>query len=563
MSTIDNDSVYLAGDTKLEPLVFNWYAWSHLVSPVPLAINLVNRYLPMLKSFIANPTVHEAASKNPKMLGGSFLELKRDDLAGVRALQQRILDEGKPLLEFAEELLKFDRGVQQSSTGHSLDGLYGDLPPSLAGLVEASYDLSSRPTLRVLEELMIHDATTHSAPQQVAFSRVRDERRNFFLNTPRLANDERMILPLAFDSDVHNLLARSRTKPVSFDAIATALAVVEQPERDRLRDYFSDQPPHRNEPAYAGEEVRLRYFGHACVLLQTDRVAILIDPFLTWDRDDAEGRLTFHDLPDHIDYVFLTHNHQDHFSIEALLQLRGRIGKILVPRNNPNNFADPSMKLALEAMGHRNVVVMDPMDRLDLADGHLYSLPFYGEHADLSIASKHGLFVELKGRRLLFLADSDCKDRMLYRRIAARTGHVDHLFIGMECDGAPLSWLYGPYLANKVTRKDDESRRLSGSDAEHAWAIVEEFGCNHVYVYAMGQEPWLRFVAGLELTSSSKQIVESDALIARCRAAGYHAERLLGCRSFVLPPHGTAPSTNQGSSHAPEQHYAQTLLASA
>lgn len=563
MSTTDNDNVYLAGDTKLEPLVFNWYAWSHLVSPVPLALNLVNRYLPMLKSFIANPAVHEAASKNPKMLGGSFLELKRDDVVAVRALQQRMLDEGRPLLEFAEELLKFDRGVQQSSAGYSLDGLYDDLPPSLAGLVEATYDLSNRPALRVLEELMIGDATTHSAPQQVAFSRVRDERRNFFLNTPRLPNGDRMILPLSFNSQAYDLIAQSRIEPVSFAAIAAALNVAEGAERDRLRAYFSDQPPRRNEPAYAEDEVRLRYFGHACVLLQTDRTSILIDPFLTWDQDDAEGRLTFHDLPDHIDYVFLTHNHQDHFSIEVLLQLRERIGKILVPRNNPHSFADPSMKLALEAMGHHNVVVMDPMDRLDLADGHLYSLPFYGEHADLSIASKHGLFVELKGRRLLFLADSDCKDRMLYRRIRARTGHVDHLFIGMECDGAPLSWLYGPYLGNKVTRKDDESRRLSGSDCEHAWAIVEEFGCNHVYVYAMGQEPWLRFVAGLELTPSSKQIVESDKLIQRSRDAGYHAERLLGCRTFILPPSGTAPLVKKATGDAHGRQQAEALLAGA
>ncbi|WP_081945147.1 MBL fold metallo-hydrolase [Oleiagrimonas soli] len=255
---------------------------------------------------------------------------------------------------------------------------------------------------------------------------------------------------------------------------------------------------------------------------------------MAWDRDDADGRLTFHDLPDRIDYIFLTHNHQDHFSVETLLQLRNRVGAILVPRNNANNLADPSMRLALRAIGHANVQVMDPLDRIDIPGGSITSLPFYGEHADLSIASKHGLSVKLQGRHLLFLADSDGKDRMLYRHLSRQIGAVDDLFIGMECDGAPLSWLYGPYLSSPVSRKDDESRRLSGSDSEHAWMIAEEFGCRHVYVYAMAQEPWLRFVAGLKYTPESKQIVESDKFIARCREAGLHAERLCGSRTMLL-----------------------------
>ncbi|WP_266157607.1 hypothetical protein [Dyella silvatica] len=104
----------------------------------------------------------------------------------------------------------------------------------------------------------------------------------------------------------------------------------------------------------------------------------------------------------------------------------------------------------------------------------------------------------------------------------------------MECDGAPLSWLYGPYLSNPISRKDDDSRRLSGSDSEHAWAIAEESGCSQAFVYAMGQEPWLRFVVGLQYTPQNKQIIESDKFVARCRDAGIPAERLHGCRSMIF-----------------------------
>lgn len=86
--------------------------------------------------------------------------------------------------------------------------------------------------------------------------------------------------------------------------------------------------------------------------------------------------------------------------------------------------------------------------------------------------------------------------------------------------------------AARVNRKDDGSRRLSGSDAAKAWTIVDEFKCKQAFVYAMGQEPWMRFVAGLEYTPTSKQLVESAQFIDHCRENGVTAERLLGCRTF-------------------------------
>lgn len=531
------DQVYLASDAKIEPLVFRWHAWGHLISPVQLALSLAFRQIPMLKSFIANPAVHEAASKNPKMMGGSLLELKQRDVAAVRVLLQDTLQRGTALLAFADALIKFDRQLQKSEIGFSLDHLYATLPQALAGLVEATYDLNHHPTLRVIEELVDADELARTPVQELGFSRAPDDARNFFLNTPRLETEDRMIVPLAFDSPHLDLLATSRIAPVPFEVVADAFGFGSNAmARARLHTYFDTVPPRRDVPEYADDGVRVRYFGHACVLVQSAEISVLVDPFLTWDRTgEGEGeRLTFHDLPDHIDYVFLTHNHQDHFSVETLLQLRNRIGTLLVPRHNPHSLADPSMKLALHRLGFDNVRTMDPMDRIDLPGGWLSSLPFYGEHADLNIDSKHGLCLKLKQHTLLFLADSDAKDPVLYQRIARLIGPVSHLFIGMECDGAPLTWLYGPYLSTPISRKDDDSRRLSGSDSEHAWSIVEAFGCDTAYVYAMGQEPWLRFVAGLQYTPQSKQIIESDKFVARCRAAGLTSERLCGSRTFLL-----------------------------
>jgi hypothetical protein len=114
----------------------------------------------------------------------------------------------------------------------------------------------------------------------------------------------------------------------------------------------------------------------------------------------------------------------------------------------------------------------------------------------------------------------------VYRRVHQAVGDIDVLFIGMECDGAPLSWLYGSLLAEPVARDQDRSRKLSGSNFERASALVELFHPKEVYVYAMGQEPWLNYIMSIKYTEQSLPITESNRLIAWCRERGIVAERL-------------------------------------
>jgi hypothetical protein len=104
----------------------------------------------------------------------------------------------------------------------------------------------------------------------------------------------------------------------------------------------------------------------------------------------------------------------------------------------------------------------------------------------------------------------------------------------MECDGAPLTWLYGPLLTRKIERVMDESRRLSGSNYEQGAHIVNQFNCKEVYVYAMGQEPWLNYVMSIKYTAESRPITESNKLIAECVQRGKTAERLFGEKEILL-----------------------------
>ena len=74
----------------------------------------------------------------------------------------------------------------------------------------------------------------------------------------------------------------------------------------------------------------------------------------------------------------------------------------------------------------------------------------------------------------MFLADSNNLEPELYTHIKNIIGELDILFIGMECDGAPLTWLYGPLLSKPIKRSFDNNRRLSGSDSSRAWKILEK-----------------------------------------------------------------------------------------
>jgi hypothetical protein len=134
---------------------------------------------------------------------------------------------------------------------------------------------------------------------------------------------------------------------------------------------------------------------------------------------------------------------------------------------------------------------------------------------------------------LLFAADSNNIEPVLYERLARILGDVDVLFIGMECDGAPMSWLYGPIMTIRVDRKMDQSRRFSGSDYERGIDIVNQLNFKEVYVYAMGQEPWLTYVSSVKYTDDSNPIVASNKLIEDCCGRSIVAERLYGTRELI------------------------------
>jgi L-ascorbate metabolism protein UlaG (beta-lactamase superfamily) len=245
-------------------------------------------------------------------------------------------------------------------------------------------------------------------------------------------------------------------------------------------------------------------------------------------------RYTYEDLPQKLDYLLITHNHQDHCMFETLLQLRHRVKNVVVPKSNSGNLADPSLKLLLQQIGFKQVREIDEMESLEIPGGHITGLPFFGEHADMDVRTKIAHLITIKGKKVLCAADSNNVEPRMYDHVQAIVGDVDAVFLGMECDGGPLSWLYGPLLTKPLPRKHDQSRRFDGSDYDKAIAIVNRLNPKHTYVYAMGQEPWLTYLTSIQYTEESRPITESNRLVEECQKRGIQSERLFGHKELFL-----------------------------
>jgi L-ascorbate metabolism protein UlaG (beta-lactamase superfamily) len=207
---------------------------------------------------------------------------------------------------------------------------------------------------------------------------------------------------------------------------------------------------------------------------------------------------------------------------------------VLVPKNNGGGLADPSLKLVLRHIGFKNVSELDEMETIEIEGGSITGLPFLGEHADLNIRTKIAHLVNLKGRSIMCAADSNNIEPKLYEHIHRLIGNIDVMFLGMECDGGPLSWLYGPLLTKPLARKLDQSRRLNGSNYERGFDIVNRLNPKQVYVYAMGQEPWLTYLTSIQYTEESRPIVDSNRLVEECRGRTISSERLFGTKELFL-----------------------------
>jgi len=524
--------VYLKPNVVIEPLYDNWYAWSHLISPGTAAMNVTGRHFKIMDSYIQAPTAHAAAVKNPKMLGGPFIDYGGKRVDEIKTLRDNTKANQQDLVAFTEAIKELNALLKNKAKGYSLEPLYEEVPEILKGYIELTYDLNNQPSYRFFESLLYHSEFYKESSQSILLWLTENDERPFVLSTPRLEDNNAVHLPLPFRNKGLDMLGKMKREPRLLSEIKEVLQIPKDKETV-FESLFTTESP-ESYCKYEGDSVRMRYFGHACILIETKDVSILLDPIISYYGYPNEvDRFSDMHLPEVIDYVLITHNHQDHILFETLLPLRHKIKNIVVPRSSNGTLQDPNLKLMFKAIGFDQVIEVGEMEEITFSNCKITGLPFIGEHSDLNIQAKICHHVAVENFKMLFVADSCNVESRLYELVQQQIGDVDVVFLGMECDGAPLSWLYGPLLTEALARDKDSSRRLAGSNFERAKHLVEAFNPKEVYVYAMGQEPWLEFISSIKYTEESNPIIQSEKLISHCLDNGLKAERLFGEKEIL------------------------------
>ena len=533
MTQNGRQKVYLRQDIQVEPLFNRWFAWVLLVPPTTAALYLKERYLTVMESYVNSPMLHVAAVKDPKMRGGPFIDLGGKYIDEMKSLIVETKESNAEILAFASAIQSLSTLLAEKAKGYPMQPLYEEVPDQLRGLVELCYDLSNQPSFRFFEPLVYRSSFFQEKAQSVALSVIqRDHERPFIMSTPRFDDDQTVHLRLPFSSPGLDTLFAMKTRAEPYETALKHLGC-EVGDEALFRSFFTEEAPQPYE-RYDGDAFRIRYFGHACILVETKEVTILLDPILSYTYESNVSRYTYQDLPDEIDYVLITHSHHDHILMETMLQIRHKVKEIIVGRNYDGLLQDPSLELLLRSAGFDRVREIRDLEEIPIPGGFIMGIPFMGEHHDLSINSRSCFYIRIGDRSVLSVSDSCTVEPRLYERVYQEVGEVDTLFLGMECDGAPISWVYGSLLPKPLPREIDYSRRARGCNCGEGMAIVDQFKFKEVYVYAMGQEPWLRHILANELTEESNPIQQSRQLIEACQSRGITAEYLFGEKEILV-----------------------------
>lgn len=525
---IDDRWVYgLAQHTAIEPLIDQWVAWPQVYSPVPSCLHLANYQAKTLQSYLQSPQTHVKSCANSKLYGGPFVDVPMERTDQVQSLLDRIHRDRADELALAGSLNAFQQVLVAEAQGQSINAYYERIPPPLRGYVELVYDYFSRPHVRCIESLLYASPYFKRNLQSLRLIRQeRDDSRPYYMSTPRLPDPQAVEWSKPFDSDeLDDLFALDETaQPLGAIREILGMDVTEQ---HRLLPLLTRDLTRRGD-AWDGEGVRVRYFGHASVLVESGGVSVLLDPFIAVEPLMSEvERFTFADLPSRIDFVLITHGHHDHFVFESLLRLRRRIGCLVVPKSSGVFYGDVSLKLMAEKLGFLDVREIDTLDSIAFANGEIIGAPFLGEHSDLPHA-KTGYIVRFGQHRMMFAADSNCLDRSMFEHVRRIVGPISTVFLGMECVGAPLTWVYGPLLPVVPQHSHSMSRRSNASDAERALHLLDAVEAERVIVYALGREPWLKYFLALTPKDDDPYIQESEKLLDAVKRRGFTK----ACRPF-------------------------------
>ncbi|UMR29635.1 MBL fold metallo-hydrolase [Massilia sp. MB5] len=524
----------IAPNVRSIPLVNSWFAHPYLVSPLTFGLYTKHAHLPMLDSFVEDPAQHLESARIPELLGGPFINYDGDpaDMARFRdSTRERCAQH----LRSADAIAGMYQMLMTQAKGAGVPGLYAQIDQQIRHGIDLSYDLCKQPVARFIEPVFYDSPLYDTSLQTCVLEKASYEPRTFVLSTPQIRHKgDTVELRLPFGDPLWNeLYSGTEDAGGLLERLRGHLA---DPRRELplLEGMLAERAAQAGRNAIPADSVRIRYLGHACVLMESAGVSILIDPLISYPGESAIDHYTFDDLPPRLDYVLITHPHQDHIVFETLLRLRSKVDCVVVGRAGGGNLQDISLKLMLHKTGFERVVELGEYETLEFAGGRIVGAPFYGEHADLDIRTKLAFGVQMHSANCLFFADSNPPAPEFYEPLRKMMPRVDCLFLGMECVGAPATWLYGPMLQKMLTRGEDQSRRLDGCDSAKALNMHRFFNPERLFVYAMGAEPWLTHITSIMYSEESTQFKEARIVEKQLRSEGRQADVLFGKMELIL-----------------------------
>ena len=190
MNGASNKRFYLKENVQVEPLVDQWYAWMHLIPPATGARNITERHMKIMDSYINSPQIHANAVKNPKMLGGPFIDYGGKRIDEIKELRQQTKERRASMFELSAAISELDTLLRDKAKGYGLQPLYSEVPENLRGYVELVYDLNNHPSFKLIEALLYKSRYYDPASQSFMLSLTNGDDRPFVLSTPRLENDD-------------------------------------------------------------------------------------------------------------------------------------------------------------------------------------------------------------------------------------------------------------------------------------------------------------------------------------------------------------------------------------
>jgi UDP-MurNAc hydroxylase len=151
--------------------------------------------------------------------------------------------------------------------------------------------------------------------------------------------------------------------------------------------------------------MRVTYYGQACTLIQAGDITVVTDPWLTegayqgtWFHTHllADAGVTPESFPKDINYIFLSHEHQDHLDLATLRHFRRDI-PILICRFTTNKFRN-----YLQQAGFTNIREVESGTPLDLGADVTATI-----YRTVEYTNDSAILVEHQGTRVF--NETDCK----------------------------------------------------------------------------------------------------------------------------------------------------------